>query len=209
MQTLLHISDLFFFGLILFWFLMTMFRTSPYVIAIPKFWYKAVTLGWLIVIRKRDYSEELLVHEYIHFQQQKETLLIFGYLIYFFELIIKSIYLRSIKKGYFAISFEQEARLFQSIGEYPFTRKPFAWRHFIKMSKVLSISVFSTEEQFSAIYALKKAQVFKFTGDYATIDKILQKNKPENSEFKYLLIKPGTSLYSLYGNKTLIVTREN
>lgn len=82
--------------------------------------FNAITL-YPFVFYKGNMNATTKRHEEIHGAQQKELLLIFFYLIYFFEWIIK---------GYRGISFEKEAYNNENDPEYLKTRKHFAqWRH--------------------------------------------------------------------------------
>lgn len=104
------------------------------VLIVDKFYYPAICLGPLIIIRKDNYTQELLNHEYIHRLQQIETLFIFGYLIYAIEYLIKLLWYRSFKLAYKNVSFEREAFLFQNVIGYCGHRKPYAFLNFISYS---------------------------------------------------------------------------
>lgn len=106
------------------------------IVFLPKWWfYHASCIGPIIIIRERDYSTQLLNHEYIHYCQQKELLFIFAYPLYMLEFIIKLIWYRSLVKAYLAISFEREAHGFQNIIGYASRRNPYSWRHLIFVRK--------------------------------------------------------------------------
>ena len=83
--------------------------------------FKAITIWPFIFVRKGcSFDEVDLNHENIHGRQQLELLIIFFYLIYLVELIIK---------GYRNISFEKEAYNNDNNLDYLKTRKWFAmWR---------------------------------------------------------------------------------
>lgn len=82
---------------------------------------KAITIWPFIFVREKcSFDEVDLNHENIHGKQQLELLIIFFYLIYLVELIIK---------GYRNISFEKEAYNNEDNLNYLKTRKHFAmWR---------------------------------------------------------------------------------
>ena len=88
---------------------------------IPFKGFKAITIWPFIFVRKEcSFDEVDLNHENIHGKQQLELLIIFFYLIYLVELIIK---------GYRNISFEKEAYNNEDNLNYLKTRKHFAmWR---------------------------------------------------------------------------------
>src|SRR6185436_5020401 len=85
---------------------------------------------------KKDYPgfRELINHEEIHLRQQLELLLIFFYLIYYFELL----FARWVKKlpplqAYYYVAAEQEAHRNAENFEYLKIRKPYAmFRYFFK-----------------------------------------------------------------------------
>ncbi len=188
------------------WVMATLILKSPIVVTIPRFWYSGITLGWLIVLRREDYSDKLVAHEFIHFKQQKETLIIFGYVLYFLEFFIKSIYYGSFKKGYFAISFEREAILMSGTPEYVFNRKPFMFRHFMFMDSILVVNRNFTRADFeNKVFKIKRAGVFKFEGEFATISGLISRFTPAGKKFRVKIIRPGTSLYTIYGDNTFVV----
>lgn len=76
----------------------------------------AITLFPLIFTRRTD--NVTLTHERIHMRQQVELLVVFFYLLYFFEWLCKS---------YEDISFEREAYENESDIDYLKKRKMFAW----------------------------------------------------------------------------------
>lgn len=73
----------------------------------------------------------MLRHECIHLQQQKEMLVIFAYILYFIEWVVKSMLLFSFDKGRYAVSFEQEAYRNQADSLYLEDRKHFAFFKYI------------------------------------------------------------------------------
>ena len=188
------------------WVLATLILKSPIVVTIPRFWYSGITLGWLIVLRREDYSDKLVAHEFIHFKQQKETLIIFGYILYLLEFIIKSIYYGSFRKGYFAISFEREAILMSGTPEYVFNRRPFMFRHFMFMDSIVVVNRNFTRADFeSKVFSIKRAGVFKFDGEFATISNLISKFTLAGKKFRVKIVRPGTSLYTIYGDNTFVV----
>lgn len=86
---------------------------------IPFKGYKAITIWPFIFVREEcSFDEVDLNHENIHGKQQLELLIIFFYLIYLVEWIIK---------GYRNISFEREAYGNEDNLNYLKTRKYYAW----------------------------------------------------------------------------------
>lgn len=86
---------------------------------IPFKGYKAITIWPFIFVREEcSFDEVDLNHENIHGKQQLELLIIFFYLIYLVEWIIK---------GYRNISFEREAYGNEDNLNYLKTRKHYAW----------------------------------------------------------------------------------
>lgn len=80
----------------------------------------AITL-WPFIFARRT-NEETLNHEKIHLRQQIELLVVFFYVIYFFEWLFK---------GYRKISFEKEAYKNESDLNYLKNRKFFAWAKYL------------------------------------------------------------------------------
>lgn len=86
---------------------------------IPFKGYKAITIWPFIFVRNEvKFNDIDLNHEKIHLRQQLELLIIFFYLIYLVEWIIK---------GYRNISFEKEAYDNEDNLNYLKTRKHYAW----------------------------------------------------------------------------------
>lgn len=191
------------------WVLATLIIKEPIVVAIDKFWYSGITIGWLILVRKKDMDDRLVNHEYIHAKQQKETLLIFGYLLYLVELICKSIYYRSIKQGYYNISFEREARLFSGSVDYSFKRKPYNFRHFIICEDVLCIIPNEHNERiYQKFKTLQRGDVFVFKGDFDSLRLYLlreKNNRDEAQKIRFQLVDNGSDLQKVYGKNTCVV----
>lgn len=84
-----------------------------------------------VFIREKDFKLTLLTHETIHLKQQQECLVVFAYLWFIVELFIKSIYYKSVRKGYLNVSFEREAFINQFNTTYLFNRKPYAFLDYV------------------------------------------------------------------------------
>lgn len=74
-------------------------------------------------------DNEIMNEEKIHWAQQMETLIIFFYLIYIIEYLIK--FPRYKSRAYYAISFEREAKRYSHVDHYLKYRKPWAWVYYI------------------------------------------------------------------------------
>ncbi|MFY7672560.1 hypothetical protein ACOSP6_15870 [Tenacibaculum sp. MEBiC06402] len=73
--------------------------------------YLGITLFPFIFLKNKELKEdkELLNHERIHLQQQKELLVVFFYLFYIIEWAVKFIKYRNAYMAYMNLSFEKEA----------------------------------------------------------------------------------------------------
>lgn len=93
----------------------------------------AMTLWPFIIVKKRvELTPSLLNHEKIHLKQQIECLIIFFYLWYLIEYLIRIILYRDIDKAYRNISFEKEAYFYENNLDYLNHRKIFSFLKFIK-----------------------------------------------------------------------------
>ena len=88
-----------------------------------------------IVFTKGKLSRISENHEYIHTLQQREMLFVFFYLWYIVEWIFRWIQFRDREKGYYHISFEQEAYCNQRNLLYTQQRTFFAWTKFLKRKR--------------------------------------------------------------------------
>jgi len=83
-----------------------------------------------IYIDDDQFSSDTINHEMIHWEQQKEMLIIFYYLWYLFEWLFKKI--RYKKDAYISISFEHEEYKHEDDPEYISIRKRFNWLKYVK-----------------------------------------------------------------------------
>lgn len=90
--------------------------------------------GFIIVRRGKELTAMGLRHEYIHTRQMREMLFIGFYLWYVVEWLVRLVQYRQAMKAYYAISFEREAYQHQADVAYLTTRRPFAWRHYLRRS---------------------------------------------------------------------------
>lgn len=94
----------------------------------------AIALYPFILIRKLDFKENktLINHEKIHLKQQLELLLVFFYLWYFIEYLVRLAFYRNHYKAYKNISFEKEAYCNEQ--DFNYTKNKTFWS-FIKYLK--------------------------------------------------------------------------
>jgi len=93
--------------------------------------YFGITI-WPFGIYFRDVSrisEKDINHERIHFEQQKELIGLFFYILYVIEWMIKLIFYG--KKSYYNISFEREAYKNEDGLKYVESRKHYSWIKYI------------------------------------------------------------------------------
>lgn len=105
---------------------------------LPPEGYKAMTIGPFIFVRKPYVLGTIdLNHEAIHWEQEKEMLIIPFFLWYAVEFLIKYVFYGfQWHKAYRNISFEREAYYNQEIMTYTYLRVPFDWlRYLIIKSK--------------------------------------------------------------------------
>ena len=102
---------------------------------LPPEGYKAMTVGPFIFVREPFALGSVVInHETIHWEQQKEMLIIPFFLWYVIEFIIKYIYYGfKWHKAYRSLSFEREAYYNQEVMTYLNNREPFAWVYYIKL----------------------------------------------------------------------------
>ena len=95
--------------------------------------FSAINLMGVLFVHPGVYlSHELMNHERIHSAQQREMLFVFFYLAYLVEWISR---LPMRGNAYRNISFEREAYANQRNLDYLHTRRPFAWRHYMKRTR--------------------------------------------------------------------------
>ncbi|MFK8271094.1 hypothetical protein [Capnocytophaga stomatis] len=96
--------------------------------------YRAITLYPFIFLRdEADKQNQVLInHERIHLRQQLELLVIFFYLWYGIDFLIKYAKYRNWQKAYRNIIFEREAYGNESDLQYLKERKRFGFKRFLK-----------------------------------------------------------------------------
>ena len=94
----------------------------------------SITLFPFIFARKEyePLGMRTIIHENIHLKQQKEMLIVFFYLWYGIEWIVRLIRHKSFQKACRNISFEREAYNNEYDDEYLDVRKPYEWIHYLK-----------------------------------------------------------------------------
>ena len=83
------------------------------------------------IFARKPLSIVTINHEYIHGEQQKETLLIFFLLLYSLEYLIKLAITFNHTRSYKSISFEQEAYHNERNMNYKFARRNYNWVKYI------------------------------------------------------------------------------
>ncbi len=107
-------------------------RMNKFVSMLTLGWAAGITLAPFGIYIKEQYLEdkEMVQHESIHWKQQMEMGIIFFYLWYFLEWLIKLIL--PPKGAYMDISFEREAYRYESYKGYLETRKHYKWFKYIR-----------------------------------------------------------------------------
>lgn len=100
---------------------------------IPFRGYKAMTLLCFIFVRNGfELSDEDIRHESIHWEQQKEMLILPFFLWYLIEFIVNLFKFNDWSKAYRNISFEREAYDFEKKKYYLEWRNRFAWFNYLR-----------------------------------------------------------------------------
>lgn len=87
--------------------------------------------AWPFIFAKKELSKQVLNHEHIHGEQQKELLIIPFYILYCLEYIIKFLFTLRGSKAYYSISFEQEANMNEYDLNYISHRTHYTWIKYI------------------------------------------------------------------------------
>lgn len=102
---------------------------------VPPPGFKALCIWPFVFVRRKSNSSFSITkerHESIHAEQEKEMLLIFFFIWYIVEFLIKLCYYRDRMIAYYAISFEREAYCNQGDEEYLSKRKHYSWIKYIR-----------------------------------------------------------------------------
>jgi hypothetical protein len=95
--------------------------------------YQAMALFPFILIKNKKLKEDKILqqHEYIHFKQQTELLLLPFYLLYLFFYLYNLLRYRHHDSAYSNICFEKEAYQNEHRADYLQKRKPFAFLKYL------------------------------------------------------------------------------
>jgi hypothetical protein len=102
---------------------------------IPLKGFEAMNIAGFIFARKeyRPLSEKTIRHEKIHGRQTFEMIIVFFWLWYGIEWIVRWVQYRDADKAYRNISFEREAFKNEKNENYLNERKPFGWIKYLKL----------------------------------------------------------------------------
>ena len=95
--------------------------------------YVGLTLWPFIFLRKPELRHDavLILHERIHLRQQGELLVVFFYVWYLTEWLIRCVYYRNGYKAYRNISFEREAYACERMPGYLERRRPYQFLSYL------------------------------------------------------------------------------
>lgn len=100
---------------------------------LPPKGFKAITFLNIIFVRKGCLmSDADINHESIHWEQEKELLIVGFYLLYVIEFIVRLMMIRNWHKAYRSISFERECYTNERNLSYIESRKHYSWTKYIK-----------------------------------------------------------------------------
>lgn len=91
--------------------------------------YVGLSLWPFIILKNDDLKDDavLINHEKIHLKQQQELLVVFFYILYIFEWLLRTLFYLDSYKAYQNISFEREAYANEKNLDYPEVRKVFGF----------------------------------------------------------------------------------
>lgn len=100
--------------------------------------YVGLSLWPFIILRSKALKEDkvLINHERIHLRQQTELFLVFFYLLYLGEWVLKSVYYLNFYRAYRNISFEREAYLEEKNLQYLQERKPYQFLRYLFVNPI-------------------------------------------------------------------------
>lgn len=169
--------------------------------------FRGMTIFPFVFVR-HDAPLKTLEHEMIHYEQQKECLFVFAYLIYWAEFLFKFMYYWSVKKAYYAISFEREAFLFEDLQKYFCTRNRYFWLSLVWMSNVIKVSSTSPDATIDELLNKPMGSICQYTGTYTDllirVENYRVANYP-NKDFRLTEVLSGNNIYSVYGPNHFIV----
>ncbi len=91
--------------------------------------YVGLSLWPFIILKNDDLKDDMVLinHEKIHLKQQQELLIIFFYILYISEWLLRTLFYLDSYKAYQNISFEREAYANEKNLDYPDVRKAFGF----------------------------------------------------------------------------------
>lgn len=91
--------------------------------------YVGLSLWPFIILKNDDLKDDIVLinHEKIHLKQQQELLIIFFYILYISEWLLRTLFYLDSYKAYQNISFEREAYANEKNLDYPDVRKAFGF----------------------------------------------------------------------------------
>lgn len=99
--------------------------------------FAAINILGVIIVRK-DYGELTdaeVLHEKIHTRQMIELLIVFFYISYFLEWLVRLVQYRSLSSAYYNISYEREAYSCMHDPDYLNKRKSYSFIYYYKRRK--------------------------------------------------------------------------
>ncbi|MEN6388856.1 MAG: hypothetical protein ABFD04_00435 [Syntrophomonas sp.] len=107
-------------------------------------WPDAITIMPFGIYIKPDYlkDEQTIRHELIHARQQLEMLILFFYLWYLVEWLIRLVL--NWKMAYMSVSFEREAYRNDDNSEYLAGRKRLAWLSYLRQDRRFKVKIYYT-----------------------------------------------------------------
>lgn len=93
--------------------------------------YGGITLYPFVFKRKdKKLTQRFIRHESIHLKQQSEMLVLFFYIWYLIEYVIRRLQHKTWKEAYYNISFEKEA--YSNENDINYNRSPYEWVKYLK-----------------------------------------------------------------------------
>ncbi|MGB6154129.1 MAG: hypothetical protein WBG48_19250 [Pricia sp.] len=91
--------------------------------------YVGLSLWPFIILKNDDLKDDMVLinHEKIHLKQQQELLIVFFYILYITEWLLRTLFYLDSYKAYQNISFEREAYANEMNLDYPEDRKAFGF----------------------------------------------------------------------------------
>ena len=103
---------------------------------VPKGYIGITIYPFVFYKEDKNLTKTFISHERIHLEQQKEMLVIFFYLFYGIEFLVRLIRTFDRDKAYYNLSFEREAYDNQASEDYLKVRKKFSWIKYYKKKNI-------------------------------------------------------------------------